>query len=277
MHSSPSESETIKTALRLVLAQHEELHARLAEQLHGPIQTLLVLALYRVNRAQEILESDPAQAEAELEQAKTILQDLRHQHVRKLSHLLHPSIIRVGLMPAARSLIHQFQKAGVEVALQVDAECERMDDPANNQIPEPVRLALYRILQEALTNSWQHGRATAVAVQLHVEGRWLCMTAQDNGRGFPSESTVPGLGLTMIATRVTQLQGTWAVESAPGRGTKLVVRLPIRSAAGIPGPAAGNPAGGAAEPLLSHLMNASGFKGEPAPPSGNESESNTYL
>lgn len=97
--------------------------------------------------------------------------------------------------------------------------------------PLPIRVALYRILQEALSNAYRHARATRVDVHLYRHGPILGLRVSDNGRGFdatkassPTES-VKHLGLRGIRERVHTLGGTFHVTSKPGQGTTLQVEF----------------------------------------------------
>ena len=152
---------------------------------------------------------------------------IREQEVRQASHLLHPSIIRVGLVPAVRSLAERFHES-FEVDIQVDAGLAAIDDPAENRIPEELRLASYRVLEEALNNIYRHAGATRVAICLRATAdQEIHLTIQDDGRGFNPARLRPGLGLSSIADRVGQVGGLWKITSAVGAGTTLTATLPL--------------------------------------------------
>jgi signal transduction histidine kinase len=91
-----------------------------------------------------------------------------------------------------------------------------------------VEIALYRILQEALTNVVRHAQATRVDVLLERRGDRIIAVVEDNGIGFDPERAMRNghLGLFGIRERVEQLGGTLILESAPGSGTTLVVEVP---------------------------------------------------
>jgi signal transduction histidine kinase len=95
-------------------------------------------------------------------------------------------------------------------------------------VPEPTRLAAYRIVEEALGNVLRHAQARSAAVWLGVAGDGrLGIEVSDDGVGMNPVGLRPGLGLRSIAARVESLGGEWRVSGAPGRGTRLLARLPL--------------------------------------------------
>jgi signal transduction histidine kinase len=119
-----------------------------------------------------------------------------------------------------------------------------MDD----RLPPDVEVCVYRIVQEALTNVARHSGASACTVSLAQHGGFLHLAIEDDGRGVSGSTPRTadarrGLGLIGMRERAQALSGTFAVESRPGGGTRLVVRLPVSAsgtpAAAIPQPLAG--------------------------------------
>src|SRR5262249_36516409 len=91
-------------------------------------------------------------------------------------------------------------------------------------------LALYRIVQEALGNAAKHARARVITVKLGRIGGMVLLTMSDDGVGFDTSrpGTAGGLGLIMMRERASQLDGTFEVDSTPGRGTAIRVSIPFR-------------------------------------------------
>jgi signal transduction histidine kinase len=86
---------------------------------------------------------------------------------------------------------------------------------------------LYRIIQESINNIVKHSHATRASVEIWLEGDEIHAAVSDDGCGFNAESLRRGIGLTSIAERVRIVGGVHSVASAPGRGTRLTIRIPI--------------------------------------------------
>lgn len=221
-----AEEELHRSRHRMAIAE-ESLRKEIAEMLHGKVQTSLLVAWHRLGECEALLEKDPAGAKALLIEMRDELDRIREREVREASHSLHPSVIRVGLLPAVRTLLESFE-GEFQVSLDAAEEVVKLDDVLTNRIPEPVRLVAYRVLQEGLSNIRRHAGAKSIAVTLGLtpEGE-LIVTVMDDGRGFDVQKTGPGLGLSSIADRVAVAGGTWELRSTPDGGTTLSVKLPI--------------------------------------------------
>jgi signal transduction histidine kinase len=100
------------------------------------------------------------------------------------------------------------------------------------QVPEPLASALYRIIQESLTNVVKYAKATTVDIRLEREGDWVHLTVRDNGRGIDAaERDKPGkFGLLGIRERVMLLGGEVSITGEAGRGSELRARIPLAAA-----------------------------------------------
>ncbi|CAA9562029.1 MAG: hypothetical protein AVDCRST_MAG49-2579 [uncultured Thermomicrobiales bacterium] len=217
----------LRQSRQQITAAEERLRREIAELLHGRVQTRLLVIWYRLGECERLLAVDPARASAVLAEARAQIDEIREQDVREASHLLHPSIIRVGLGPAIRSLASQ-PAGDLAVTVEVAPELAALDDPAENRIPEGVRLVAYRVVEEALNNAYRHAAAGTVAVRLDLDPRGqLRVTVADDGRGFDTARLQEGLGLGSISAWVGQIDGGGRLTSSPGRGTTLEVVLPL--------------------------------------------------
>ena len=150
--------------------------------------------------------------------------------VRDLSRLLHPSALDdLGLVAALESHLADFRRRhGIAVDFVHDGFEERRGDE--------IERAVYRIVQEALTNIARHARASAVHVQVGADDRTCLVLVKDDGIGFDvAEAERPGrrrgLGLLGIRERVSQLRGTVQITSRPTGGTQIELQLPLPEAA----------------------------------------------
>ncbi|RDI74328.1 GAF domain [Gaiella occulta] len=204
---------------RAVLAQEVE-RRRLARELHdetGQALTSILLGLAVVERAESLGDARAAAADLR-ELVVSTLQD-----VRRLAVELRPSALDdFGLVPALRRL-GQTVREGSRLDVQVEA---RLGD---ERLEPELETAVYRIVQEALTNAVKHADAHHVSVVLTRKNEMVSVVIEDDGRGFePAAPRGGGLGLLGMRERVELLDGTLSVESAPGAGTTLLLGLPIR-------------------------------------------------
>jgi signal transduction histidine kinase len=208
----------------LITQAEERLRRELAEVLHSRVQNRLLMVWYRIGEVEELLPTDAAAGARLLSEIRDQVDQIREQDVRELSHRLHPSIIRAGLLPALETLAEEMPS--LSISIQADAEVEALDHSAQNGIPEEVRLTAYRVVEEALGNIVKHAAASRVDVILKLSSHGLTIDARDNGRGFDQHAARPGLGLGSIAARVGRVGGEWAISSGRGVGTCLSVVLP---------------------------------------------------
>jgi signal transduction histidine kinase len=148
------------------------------------------------------------------------------QEVRSLAMGLRPAMLdELGLGPALRWQAREFsRRSGVLVTVQIDGDLEGL--------PDTHRTAVYRIVQEALTNCAKHAQAHSIRISVYGRADWLQLSIQDDGVGFdPDRSISRGLGLTGIQERVRELDGKVTVISHPTKGTILEVEVPVSSGA----------------------------------------------
>jgi|GEM_PF-1090025 len=226
-----SQLEEVRRSRRILAAADEELRKNIAERLHGRVQTRLLAVWHRLGMLKEALAQGAFPAGA-IDELRREIDEIREVEIRQVSHLLHPSIVRVGLLPAVDFLVRQYQDSFI-VRLHVDDQVKSWDDPVQNRIPEPVRLVAYRVVEDALANVRAHAQARVATIRIGVGpgGRSLRIEVADDGRGFNRERIEPKLGLNAIAARVSTVGGSWELESQPGAGTVLSAELPIDPAA----------------------------------------------
>jgi signal transduction histidine kinase len=162
-----------------------------------------------------------------LENAQSIT-DAALSTVRDLSHLLHPALLDdLGLPAVMDWYIRGFSRRH---EIRVDFHCDQMDE---RLLPE-IEATAYRIVQEALTNVARHAQASDCRVSLRRLPDTLLLIVEDDGVGFDPAEAVQrgvgrGLGLIGIRERASELLGTFRIDSAPGRGTRVTVELPARA------------------------------------------------
>ena len=204
-----------RDALRRVVAAQELERQRLARELHdetGQALTSILLGLKRLDG-----ESPEAVAEVR-ELVVATLQD-----VRRLAVELRPKVLDdFGLVPALERLTQGFaEHTGISVDLEASALTERP--------PVEVETAIYRIVQESLTNVVKHAQAHSVSVVVTRGDGRIKAVIEDDGTGFEPETIgESGIGLVGMRERIELLDGSLTVESSERSGTTVAVEVPVR-------------------------------------------------
>jgi two-component system sensor histidine kinase DegS len=204
----------------------DEERRRIAQEIHdGVAQDLAALRL-RVSLWYDWLEQDPAKMIAELDEFQSIL-DREILDMRRAILGLRPvALEEVGLVPALRRLVEDFENQHqAHVTLNVSGPEQRL--------PLELELPLFRVVQEALRNVGKHARASLVRIDLDLtQAKAVRLTVRDNGLGF-DPAGLPGvvrdghLGLKQMGERVEAVGGRLEMHSVPGQGTEMRVELPL--------------------------------------------------
>ncbi len=206
---------------RLIRAQEDE-RRRIARELHDEFnQRLALLAIDLETLGRDL----PAPSAEVAEQVRALSAQVRQlsSDVHRLSHELHPSKLdQLGLVTSLGSLCRELaDKHG----LRIDFSHRSVP----RSIPGDVALCLYRVAQEGLQNVVKHSAATQTRVRLDGRAEAIRLRISDTGVGFNVESPKQdqGLGLVSMRERVRLVNGEFAIESAPARGTRIDVRVPL--------------------------------------------------
>jgi len=209
---------------RLVLVEEEE-RRRIARELHDESGQALSMIMMNLARAADDLPPDALQARSRLQETRRLAEQTLRD-IRKLIYDLRPEVLdELGLFPAIRSYARShLEEQGIQVKL-------RFAGP-KTRIPPRVESVLFRVIQEAATNVLTHSGATQVKIELGIadDGSSVSASVEDNGRGFHVESALRNRGswgLRGIRERVAAMKGSFYVQSAPGRGTSIQVRIPL--------------------------------------------------
>ena len=197
----------------------EERH-RLARELHDGVKQHLFGVNLATSAALNLLDRDPQSARVKLLEAKDLSRQAQIEMQSLLNELRPAGLDERGLVAAITDILAAFeQREGIGV------DWQPVEDLALPLIHEQ---ALFRIVQEALTNVARHAQATRVMVDLHATADTVTLQVADNGIGFhPSAAeTEPTMGLQGMRERLIKLGGTLTIDSAPGAGTRLVANLP---------------------------------------------------
>jgi signal transduction histidine kinase len=204
------------------LAAAESERQRWARELHDDtLQSLSALRLglsaaARSDSAESLREAI-GEAVAQLDDSITSLRAL-------ITDLRPAALDELGVEAALESLAERVARSGMEIDLSLDFAFERGGEHA--RLPPDVETALYRIVQEALTNATKHGEAKRAAVKILEGPETVRLEIRDDGIGFDPRAETPGFGLLGMRERVELLAGELLIESVPGQGTVLSITLP---------------------------------------------------
>jgi signal transduction histidine kinase len=205
-------AELVASRARIVAA-FDRARRVIERDLHDGVQQRLVSLALMLRGAQKRVPAGLPELDASLSQAIAGLTDVL-SGLQEISRGIHPAILsQGGLVPAVKTLA---RRSAVPVELTVRAE---------GRMPEPVEVAGYYVVAEALTNVAKHARASVVHVDVGVHGDALRLEVRDDGIGGADPAR--GTGLMGIDDRVEALGGTMRVDSPSGKGTSLFVTLPL--------------------------------------------------
>lgn len=227
LYESLQEKEILRGQLleRAISVQEDE-RKRIARELHdeaGQSLTALTISLAQLD---DSLPTDNERAREMLQQSKGLAEGLLAE-IRRLISDLRPTILdELGLIPALKRYAKQYSEM-VPLAIQVKV------GGSGKRLSPQLETALYRIAQEALNNASKHARASSATVYLNFNGSKVTLMVEDNGLGFDLQDVLKfkdrsrGLGLLGMQERAVLCGGVFHVDSQPGKGTRVMVEVPI--------------------------------------------------
>jgi two-component system, NarL family, sensor histidine kinase UhpB len=205
--------EERRDSVRRSLEAQEGERQRVAQELHDEVGQVLTAILLRLNRLERLA---PTSLQAELAEAR---EDARASldDVRRIAQRLRPEALEdLGLASALQVLCDRVaEHGGFRVRTRLDADL--------SAVTREVELVVYRVAQEALTNTLRHAEASDALVELHREGDALTLRVVDNGRGV--DGAKPGSGIQGMRERALLVNGRLAIRRLP-RGTEVRLELP---------------------------------------------------
>ncbi|MEN6466847.1 MAG: PAS domain S-box protein [Syntrophaceae bacterium] len=214
--------KNLKTLSSQLLGREEKIRKNIALELHDSIGQYLSTIKFNAETCMSRMESgNPGQS---LEQLKSGIPIIRHaiEEVRRISMDLRPSILDdLGIMATISWFCREFEHvySGISVEKEINVE--------EDSIPEPLKIIIYRVMQEAMNNVAKHSGADRVALRLEIAGGSLQLLIRDNGAGFDLDKIVikeglsRGLGLASMRERVELSGGVFLIGSKEGSGTEI--------------------------------------------------------
>lgn len=208
--------------LKIIEAQEEE-RKRLSREIHdGPAQMManvmmrsdLIEKIYRERGAEEAI--------MEIRNLKKMVRDALYE-VRHIIYDLRPMALDdLGLVPTLKKYLQTIEEYfnGTNIRFMYIGEARRL--PANYEV------ALFRLIQESVQNAMKHAEASEVVVKLEFQRDFLTVIVRDNGKGFDVNQKKPNsFGLIGMRERVELLEGELSLDSKPGKGTIVIIQVPV--------------------------------------------------
>jgi signal transduction histidine kinase len=204
--------------LREAMAAAEHERRQWARELHD--ETLQGLAFLRFTLGSA---RDDPQRLGEIAPRMLEQIDLEITNLRALISDLRPdSLDEIGIEAALESLAQRMGQRTDRARIEVETSRFGRD-----RLRAPLEIAIYRVVQEAITNAIRHGGAERIRVRLRRSRGWVEVSVTDDGGGFDPDDVVPGFGLQGMHERAELARGRLEIESEPGRGTEVSLRLPL--------------------------------------------------
>jgi signal transduction histidine kinase len=213
--------ERLRLLSQQLVSSQEQERKSLSRELHDEIGQLLTALRMELGNMERIRAATGVDLGPHLDQAKK-LAETTLKTTRDIAMGLRPAMLDLlGLGPALEWQAREFSRRyNTPIQLEVDGDLKDLSDRH--------RTYLYRIVQEGLTNCARHAQAKNIRVRLEDANGQVALTVEDDGVGFDAHAgVVYGLGLLGLTERVRELSGNIAIESRPGKGTKLAVVLPV--------------------------------------------------
>lgn len=202
---------------RLVLRAQEEERRRLARDLHDEVNQALTAILLRL---QALSATAPPELDHEIAELKSLVNQAMEELLRLARQLRPAALDDLGLVAAIEGQLARYsEQTGIQTALNVEG--------APEAITEEQQTVIYRVVQEALSNTAQHSSATYVDFELRVfPSHGVELRVRDNGQGFTPGKSDGGIGLSGMAERARLVGGELSVTSSPGSGTRVRLYIP---------------------------------------------------
>jgi PAS domain S-box-containing protein len=220
--------KTLRTLSSRLIDTQERERKIVSQDLHDSIGGKLTGIKYSLEKIISDLEAIPNSLENSLKDVVSIVQS-SIEETQRITKSLHPSILDdLGLFAAIREICREFNKVYSDIQININLELQEHD------VPESLKILIYRILQEALNNAAKHSGANTINLCLIKSNRKISLTIEDNGKGFEvhevlhADSHVRGMGLQSIRERTELFGGSVQIISKREKGTTICADWPCQ-------------------------------------------------
>jgi two-component system NarL family sensor kinase len=211
-----------KTLTQAVIEAEEKERQRIASDLHDGVGQLFSAVKMNMNGLFDRIEVKREEDKFLVEKTMALV-DESCKEVRSISHQMMPNnmLLRSGIASDVKSFIEKLDSESLKVNLEANG--------FKNRIESSVEVILYRVIQESVNNVIKHAKAKSLNIILNRTVSGITVLIEDDGIGFDvaARPGFDGIGLTNIETRIEYLKGTVGYNSAPGKGTRVNIQVPI--------------------------------------------------
>lgn len=214
-----------------LLSSAEEERKRVSHDLHDQCGQTLTAIQFGMDALRKSLPDHHPQQKEQVRDIVQLISQLGNE-LREVTYRLRPTMLdEISLTPALRSLVADFSGQHPNIVINEDYALSNLKE----KLPPEVEVALYRTCQESLNNVIKYAQASEISVILEQQGTKIVLCVQDNGVGFDprkpgtAAQKHQGVGLLGMRERVAALKGEFEILSEPGKGTTVIVALPLES------------------------------------------------
>ncbi len=228
--NDPKQLKRQERLLRHLLAVQDRDRKLLAYEIHDGLAQQLSGALMLLQGFRELVGTDPKEAWKTFDAGLRTLSQGVSEARRLIGGLRPPVLDESGVVAAIEDLVYEAQEpGGPKIEFAADVQFDRLEPTLEN--------AIFRIVQECLTNACRHSKSEKVSVRLGQRKGYVRVKVRDWGVGFdPAAVRGPHFGLQGIRGRARMLGGRAVIRSAPGKGTRILVELPLVGPTSQPAP-----------------------------------------
>lgn len=212
--------EQERCVLKQLLEMHEQERRLIAYEIHDGLTQHLAGAILQMQAYRRRSRENPDEAQKEFDRGMDLLSQSMAEARRVISGLRPPILDESGVVAAIEHLVWDARFQGdMDIEFHADVEFERL-------VP-PLESTIYRLVHEGLINARRHSKSDKVVIKLFQQGERLCLEIRDWGIGFDVDQMVHCRGLQSIFQRVRLFSGQVDIQSGAGKGTCIVVELPL--------------------------------------------------
>ncbi len=215
LHSEQEASQ--KRITKAIILTQERERSQISRELHDNVNQVLTSVKLYLELCQDSSPNTKELLQRSIQLQQTVISEIRSLSKR----LSSPSLGNIRLCDSIRELVQVFSEINI---IAIELNTEEIEELEVNQ---EVHLAVYRILQEQLTNIYKHSEANRVIINLDFVGGILIMLVQDNGKGFDSTVKTSGIGIQNMHTRAQSVGGFLLIRSTKGAGTEIQLHIPL--------------------------------------------------